>query len=74
MPIEASCDLFELTTFDEFLQRVGPRRLEEAIACHGGTDIRPDERFRDQVCHTVDDIRRSAPGALGARPDNGRRL
>ena len=67
----ASRDLLEFAALREFLDRVGPRRLEQAIPPRCAAEIRRDERLRDQVRGAVDDIR---AGELVNRRYRTRRL
>src|SRR5439155_23312213 len=53
----ASRNLLEFAALREFLERVGPRRLEQPIPPRRATEIRRDERLRDRVRGAVDDIR-----------------
>ena len=60
-----------LAAFGEFFERVGARRLEQPIMRTRVVVIGRDERLRDQVRDTVDDVR---CGDLGARRDRARCL
>jgi len=66
----ASRDLLEFAALHEFLERVGPRRLEQPIPPRCATEIRREERLRDQV-RAVDDFR---AGDLANRRYRTRRL
>jgi hypothetical protein len=59
-------DRFQLAAVAELFERVGPRRVKQAVARDGAVDLRRDERFRDQAGNAVDDFRRRG---LGARCD-----
>ena len=52
----AARELFALTTLDEFLERVGPRRVEQSEARLGVAHIRSDQRLHDKFRHPVDNF------------------
>ena len=62
-----ACGLFDLAVLGEFLARIGTRRFEQPIVDRGAPEICCDERLSDEVCHTVDDIRRGDLGIHGNR-------
>src|SRR5207302_715114 len=53
----ASRHLLEFAALREFFERVGARHLEQPIPPGRATEIRRDERLRDQVRDAVEDIR-----------------
>src|SRR5205823_9619832 len=53
----ASRDLLEFAALREFLERVGPRRLEQPIPPRRAAEIRREERLPDQVRGAADDVR-----------------
>src|SRR5205807_838005 len=50
----ASRELLEFAALRELLVREGPRRLEQPIPPRCATEIRRDERLRNQVCGAID--------------------
>jgi len=54
----ATCEPFAFPAFAELFERVGPRRVEQAVARDAAVNLRRGQRLRDQIGKTVNDFRR----------------